>query len=37
VGRAGMIFFSHNNQASLLEVWKWPQAIRFSRIGDDIH
>ncbi|HMB75608.1 MAG TPA: signal peptidase I [Kiloniellaceae bacterium] len=37
VGRAGMIFFSHNNQASLLEIWKWPQAIRFSRIGDDIN
>ena len=37
VGRAGMIFFSHNGDASLLEVWKWPEAIRFGRIGDDIN
>ncbi len=36
VGRAGMIFFSHNNSASLAEVWKWPGAIRFGRIGDII-
>jgi signal peptidase I len=37
VGRAGMIFFSHNGDASLLEIWKWPEAIRFGRIGDDIN
>ncbi|MEM7170617.1 MAG: signal peptidase I [Pseudomonadota bacterium] len=34
VGRAGVIFFSHNSSASLWEIWKWPQAIRFGRIGD---
>lgn len=36
VGRAGIIFFSHNDKASLFEIWRWPEAIRFSRIGDDI-
>ena len=36
VGRAEMLFFSHNGTAALWEVWKWPFAIRFDRIGMSI-
>ena len=36
VGRAEFLFFSHNQSARLWEIWRWPQAIRFSRIGDGI-
>ncbi len=36
VGRASIIFFSTNGRAELWEVWKWPSAIRFDRIGDGI-
>lgn len=32
VGRAEFLFFSHDSTASLWEVWKWPAAIRWSRI-----
>ncbi|HEY4136315.1 MAG TPA: signal peptidase I [Alphaproteobacteria bacterium] len=32
VGRAEFLFFSSDGSASLLEFWKWPSAIRFSRI-----
>jgi signal peptidase I len=31
VGRADLIFFSHNGTASLFEVWNWPFAIRWNR------
>ena len=31
VGRADIIFFSVSPDASLLEVWRWPFAIRWSR------
>jgi len=34
VGRADLIFFSVNDKARIWEVWKWPTAIRFSRIFD---
>ena len=37
IGRAEFMFFSHNNTASLLEIWKWPFAIRYSRIGKGIY
>ncbi|MGH6950764.1 MAG: signal peptidase I [Vitreimonas sp.] len=38
VGRAEFIFFSHDpSAAGWLEPWKWPQAIRFSRIFAGIH
>ena len=37
VGRAEFLFFSHNDSASLWQVWKWPGAIRWSRIGEGIH
>jgi signal peptidase I len=36
VGRAEFIFFSHNGNADLWEVWRWPWAIRFDRIGEGI-
>ncbi|MFW6077496.1 MAG: signal peptidase I [Hyphomicrobiales bacterium] len=32
VGRATIIFFSHRPSYSFLEVWKWPAAIRWSRL-----
>ena len=34
VGRAEFLFFSTNGTASILEFWKWPTAIRFSRLFD---
>jgi len=37
VGRAEFIFFSHDGSAALWQIWKWPGAIRFSRIGDGIN
>ncbi len=37
VGRAEIIFFSSDGSAHLWEVWKWPAAIRFSRLFDLIH
>jgi len=33
IGRAEFLFFSHNGTARFWQVWKWPFAIRFSRIG----
>lgn len=36
VGRAERLFFSHNSSAHLWEVWKWPFAIRYGRLGDGI-
>ncbi|WP_420348586.1 signal peptidase I [Pelagibius sp.] len=36
VGRADVLFFSHDSSASWWEVWRWPGAIRFGRIGDAI-
>ena len=36
VGRAEFMFFSHDSSARIWEVWKWPAAISFSRIGDGI-
>lgn len=32
VGRAEVLFFSSDGSASWWEVWKWPWAIRFSRL-----
>jgi signal peptidase I len=31
VGRAEILFFSHDGSAAFWEVWKWPSAIRFRR------
>ncbi len=36
VGRAEFLFFSHDSSARLWEIWKWPFAIRYSRLGDGI-
>ena len=33
VGKAQIIFFSTNGSARLWEVWKWPTAIRYGRLG----
>jgi signal peptidase I len=32
VGRANLIFFSIANEASPLEIWKWPTSLRLSRL-----
>lgn len=32
VGRAEVLFFSTNGRAAIWEFWKWPIAIRFSRM-----
>ena len=37
IGRASVIFFSHDGSASLFEVWKWPFAIRFDRIANAVN
>ena len=36
IGRAEFTFFSVDQSARLWEVWKWPMAIRYSRIADGI-
>jgi signal peptidase I len=33
VGRAEIIFFSHNDKARWWEVWNWPFTIRWERLG----
>ena len=32
VGRAEILFFSTNGAARIWQIWKWPEAIRFSRL-----
>ena len=36
IGEAQFLFFSHNGTARIWEIWKWPFAIRYGRIGDGI-
>ena len=36
IGKAQIIFFSHNGSARFYEFWKWHDLIRFSRIGKKI-
>ena len=36
IGKAQIIFFSHNSSASFFEFWKWHKSIRFDRIGKAI-
>jgi signal peptidase I len=36
IGRAEFLFFSTDGSAGLLEVWKWPFAIRYSRLFQSI-
>jgi signal peptidase I, bacterial type len=37
VGRAEIIFFSIDNDASFLQVWKWPGSVRWLRIFHLVH
>ena len=36
IGRAQIIFFSHNSSARIWEVWRWPWAIRYGRLFNGI-
>jgi len=36
VGRAEILFFSHDGSSPWWKFWGWPSAIRFGRIGDAI-
>lgn len=36
VGRAEILFFSTDGSAALWEVWKWPFAIRYSRLFNGV-
>ena len=36
VGRAEILFFSNDGSAAFWEVWKWPSAIRYGRIGSQV-
>ena len=36
IGRADFLFFSTNHYAKLIEMWKWPWSIRYSRLFMDI-
>jgi len=36
VGRADILFFSHDGSSSWWEFWTWPSTIRFGRIGNAI-
>lgn len=37
IGRAEILFFSTNGSASLWEIWRWPTAIRWSRLFNPIY
>ena len=37
IGRSEFLFFSHDDSARLWEIWKWPFAIRYSRIAQGIN
>jgi signal peptidase I len=37
VGRAEILFFSIDDDASFLQVWKWPGSVRWSRIFHLVH
>jgi signal peptidase I len=36
VSRAEFLLFSLNGSARLWEIWRWPSAVRFGRIGKEI-
>ena len=36
IGEARFLFFSHDSSARIWELWKWPSAIRFDRLGNTI-
>lgn len=37
VGRAKFLFFSNDGSANWWQVWKWPMAVRWSRLFNGIH
>ena len=37
VGRAEFLFFSHDENASLIKPWTWPTSIRYRRIFDGVN
>ncbi len=37
VGKAKLIFFSIDDDSSFLQVWRWPESVRWSRIFDVVH
>ena len=36
IGKAQILFYSHDGSARIWEIWKWPFAIRYGRLGDSI-
>ena len=36
IGEAQFLFYSHDGTAALWEVWRWPLAIRWGRLGQGI-
>ena len=36
IGKAQILFYSHDGSARIWEFWKWPFAIRYGRLGDTI-
>ena len=36
VGRAKFLFFSHDDSAAWWQVYKWPMAVRWSRLFNGI-
>jgi len=36
IGKAQILFYSHDGSARIWEIWKWPFAIRYGRLGDAI-
>lgn len=36
IGKAQNLFYSHNGNARIWEIWKWPFAVRYGRLGDSI-
>ena len=37
VGRASIIFYSHDDTARFWEFWRWPIAIRWSRLFNTVN
>jgi signal peptidase I len=37
VGKAQFLFFSTDGSAAWWEFWKWPFAIRYSRLLNGVH
>jgi signal peptidase I len=37
VGKAQVIFFSMDEDSRFLEVWTWPDSVRWSRLLEAVH